>query len=68
MLTKREHDGSGSFQPKRRKEYEDDGQSSEFGMMMFENSDDEKEFAKGWMKARADALTAVGLDPIIMDW
>ena len=36
---------SGSFQPKRRKEYEDDGQSSEFGMMIFETSENEKEFA-----------------------
>ncbi len=30
--------------------------------------DDEKEFAKGWMKARASALAAAGLDPVVTEW
>ena len=29
---------------------------------------DEKEFAKGWMKARADALTKAGLEPVQTEW
>jgi hypothetical protein len=44
MLAKREHDGSGSFQPKRRKEYDEDGHSGDFSMMIFE-TDDANEFA-----------------------
>jgi TRAP transporter TAXI family solute receptor len=31
-------------------------------------SADDKEFAKGWMKARADALTKAGLEPVITQW
>ena len=29
---------------------------------------DEKEFAKGWMKARADALTKAGMEPVQTEW
>jgi TRAP transporter TAXI family solute receptor len=29
---------------------------------------DDKEFAKGWMKARADALTKAGLDVVVAEW
>lgn len=29
---------------------------------------DDKEFAKGWMKARADALTKAGLEPVVTQW
>ena len=29
---------------------------------------DEKDFAKGWMKARADALTKAGLDIVVTEW
>jgi TRAP transporter TAXI family solute receptor len=29
---------------------------------------DDKEFAKGWMKARAEALTKAGLDVIVTEW
>jgi len=29
---------------------------------------DEKDFAKGWMKARADALTKAGLDIVVTAW
>jgi TRAP transporter TAXI family solute receptor len=29
---------------------------------------DDKEFAQGWMKARADALTKAGLEPVVTQW
>ena len=29
---------------------------------------DEKDFAKGWMKARAEALTKAGLDIVVTEW
>jgi TRAP transporter TAXI family solute receptor len=29
---------------------------------------DEKEFAKGWMKARADALAKAGMEPVQTEW
>ena len=29
---------------------------------------DEKDFAKGWMKARADALTKAGMDIVVTEW
>jgi hypothetical protein len=29
---------------------------------------DEKDFAKGWMKARAAALTKAGMDVVVTEW
>ncbi|MBI3436053.1 MAG: TAXI family TRAP transporter solute-binding subunit [Proteobacteria bacterium] len=29
---------------------------------------DDKEFAQGWMKARANALTGVGMEPVVSAW
>jgi TRAP transporter TAXI family solute receptor len=29
---------------------------------------DEKEFARGWMKARADALQGAGMEPVVREW
>jgi hypothetical protein len=28
----------------------------------------EEEFAKGWMKARAEALTKAGMEPVLTEW
>jgi hypothetical protein len=28
----------------------------------------EDEFAKGWMKARAEALTKAGMEPVLTEW
>ena len=31
-------------------------------------SSNDEEFAKGWMKARAEALTKAGLEPVLTEW
>ena len=28
----------------------------------------DEEFARGWMKARAEALTKAGLEPVLTEW
>jgi hypothetical protein len=31
-------------------------------------SADDKEFKEGWMKARAEALTKAGMEPVLTSW